>query len=86
MNVPVLQIESIFRIINEIIDLIPWDAVVVGLLIMLGADALGVYPFQDWLVDLATVAWNWLVDVVWGTIVSVLQSIWNALLDQLNPV
>lgn len=89
MQVPVLQIESVFRVISGIIDLIPWDVVVVGLLIMLGADALGIYPFQQLLVDLATVAWNWLVGLLsaaWNWAVGLGQDIFNALVDQLNPV
>lgn len=85
----VLQAETFLRIINGIIDLIPWDVVVAGLIIMLGADALGIYPFQDLLVDLLTVVWQGIVDTataIWNWLVGLFGDLWNDLLDALSPV
>jgi len=85
----IILLEAISEAIETLVDIIPWDVVVAGLVIMLAADALGIYPFQQLLLDLATLAYNTAIGVltaVWDWIVSVIQSAWNDILDALNPV
>jgi len=85
----IILLEAISEAIETLVDIIPWDVVVAGLAIMLAADALGIYPFQQLLLDLGTLAVNTIVDAltaVWDWLVNLGTTIWNAILDALNPV